>query len=115
MTPARSDADGEPPPATSSLATAAADDHGERPSAAPTLAGAFAALLAIEQGQPLPPAARGWTPAPSADALEQIVRRVTEEIVERVVRELAPGIVSDVAGRLVREETARLTSTLPRR
>ena len=102
-------------PATSSLATAAAEDHSARPSAAPTLAGAFAALLAIEQGQPLPPAARGWTPAPSADALEQIVRRVTEEIAERVVRELAPAIVSDVAERLVREEAARLTSTFPRR
>jgi CheY-like chemotaxis protein len=108
--------DAEPAtPATSSLATAAAEDHSAPSLAAPTLAGAFAALLAIEQGQPLPPAARGWTPAPSADALEQIVRRVTEEIAERVVRELAPAIVSDVAERLVREEAARLTSAFPRR
>ncbi len=39
LTPARSDADGEPTPATASLATAAAEDHSARPSAAPTLAG----------------------------------------------------------------------------
>jgi len=102
-------------PVTPSTATAVAEDHNARPSAAaPTLAGAFAALLAIEQGQPLPPAARGWTPAPSADVLENIVRRVTEEIAEAVVRELAPAIVSDIAERLVREETARLTSAVPR-
>ena len=103
-------------PVAPSAATAIAEDHSARPSAAaPTLAGAFAALLAIEQGQPLPPAARGWTPAPSPDVLENIVRRVTAEIAEAVVRELAPAIVSDVAERLVREETARLTSALSRR
>ena len=103
-------------PVGPSAATAVAEDHSARPSAAaPTLAGAFAALLAIEQGQPLPPAARGWTPAPSPDVLENIVRRVTAEIAEAVVRELAPAIVSDVAERFVREETARLTSALPRR
>jgi CheY-like chemotaxis protein len=102
-------------PVAPSAATAVAEDHNARPSAtAPTLAGAFAALLAIEQGQPLPPAAKGWTPAPSPDALENIVRRVTEEIAEAVVRELAPAIVSDIAERLVREETARLTSAVPR-
>jgi CheY-like chemotaxis protein len=102
-------------PVAPSAATAVAEDHNGRPSAAaPTLAGAFAALLAIEQGQPLPPAAKGWTPAPSPDALENIVRRVTEEIAEAVVRELAPAIVSDIAERLVREETARLTSAVPR-
>ena len=74
----------------------------------------FAALLAIEQGQPLPPAANGWTPAPSAEVLEQMVRRVTQEIAEAVIRDLAPAIVSEVAERLVREEAARLTSPLPR-
>jgi CheY-like chemotaxis protein len=103
-------------PVVPSAASPIAEDHSARPSAAaPTLAGAFAALLAIEQGQPLPPAARGWTPAPSPDVLENIVRRVTAEIAEAVVRELAPAIVSDVAERLLREETARLTSALPRR
>jgi CheY-like chemotaxis protein len=103
-------------PVAPSAASPIAEDHSARPSAAaPTLAGAFAALLAIEQGQPLPPAARGWTPAPSPDVLENIVRRVTAEIAEAVVRELAPAIVSDVAERLLREETARLTSALPRR
>ena len=89
--------------------------HGAPASAAPTLAGAFAALLAIEQGQPLPPAASGWTAAPGADVVEQMVRRVTQEIAEAVIRDLAPGIVSDVAERVVREQTARLTSTLPPR
>jgi CheY-like chemotaxis protein len=103
-------------PVAPSAASPIAEDHSARPSAAaPTLAGAFAALLAIEQGQPLPPAARGWTPAPSPEVLENIVRRVTAEIAEAVVRELAPAIVSDVAERLVREETARLTSALPQR
>jgi hypothetical protein len=95
--------------------TPAPENRGAPPSAAPTLAGAFAALLAIEQGQPLPPAASGWAPAPALDAVEQVVRRVTQEIAEAVIRDLAPGIVSDVAERVVREETARLTSTFPRR
>jgi CheY-like chemotaxis protein len=90
-------------------------NRGALGSAAPTLAGAFAALLAIEQGQPLPPAASGWTAAPGGDVVEQMVRRVTQEIAEAVIRDLAPGIVADVAERVVREQTARLTSTLPPR
>ena len=101
-------------PITLPVVTVAAEDHVARPPAAPTLGDAFAALLAIEQGRPLPPAANGWTPAPSAEVLEQMIRRVTQEIAEAVIRDLAPGIVSEVAERLVREEAARLTSPLPR-
>jgi CheY-like chemotaxis protein len=75
----------------------------------PTLGGAFAALLAIEQGQPLPEAA-GWASAVTGDLVEHIARRVSREISERVVRELAPDIISEVAERLVREEIARIAA-----
>jgi CheY-like chemotaxis protein len=74
----------------------------------PTLGDAFAALLAIEQGQPVPDGVAGWVPLVSADLVAQIAHRVSREITERVVREIAPEIVSQVAARVVREELARV-------
>jgi hypothetical protein len=76
----------------------------------PTLGDAFAALLALEQGQPVPEGA-GWASVVTADLVEQIARIVNREISERVVRDLAPGIITQVAERLVREELARITSS----
>jgi CheY-like chemotaxis protein len=74
----------------------------------PSLGDAFAALLAIEQGQPVPDGAAGWVPLVSADLVAQIAHRVSREITERVVREIAPEIVSQVAERVVHEELARV-------
>ncbi len=74
----------------------------------PALRDAFTALLAMEQGHPLPKAAGGWMPAVDAAVMEQIARGVAREIAEVVIRDLAPEIVSQVAERLVREEIARL-------
>lgn len=74
------------------------------PSAAvPTLAEAFAALLAAEQGRVAPP------PPVNEEALreevvEQVTRRVIERMTDRVVREVA----LDVAERVVREEIERI-------
>ena len=82
-----------------------------QPPAGPTLADAFAAMLAMEQGRPVPEGGL-WSQFVPGDLAEQIARELTREISERVVRELAPGIVSRVAERLVREEIARITSSL---
>jgi len=76
----------------------------------PTLGDAFAALLAIEQGQPVPEGA-GWASVVTVDLVQQIARIVNREISERVVRDLAPDIITEIAERLVREELARITSS----
>ncbi len=82
--------------------------HGLDVPSPPALRDAFTALLAMEQGHPLPKAAGGWMPAVDAAMMEQIARGVAREIAEAVIRDLAPEIVSQVAERLVREEIARL-------
>ncbi len=70
----------------------------------PTLADAFTALLAAEQGLPFSVPAR---PSPvSQDTVDEIVRRVLAEMSDQVVR----GTVADIAERLVREEIARIKS-----
>ena len=81
----------------------------ETPAAAPTLAEAFAALLAAEQGRPFAPAAGQPTAAAAVDdrTLEEITRRVLDRMNDRVVRET----VLDVAERLVREEIDRIKSS----
>jgi CheY-like chemotaxis protein len=79
-----------------------------------SLADAFTALLAAEQGLPAPPP--GFrAPAPVAvdeDVIAQIVRRVLSELTDRVVRETAAEIVSAVAERLVREEIERIKAAV---
>ena len=68
------------------------------------LAGTFATLLAVEQGE-LPPSA--LTPpavGTEAELVDRIARRVVEQISDRAVREMAADIVSRTAERLVREE-----------
>ncbi len=69
----------------------------------PSLAEAFAALLAAEQGQPLAAAAIRPTDLPES-TIDDIVRRV----VERLSGESVRGIVLEVAERLVREEIAKI-------
>jgi hypothetical protein len=88
---------------------ARADDS--RPaSGRPALSDAFSALLAMEEGGPLPSSADAWVPVLPAALVEQLTARVTREVAERVIRELAPGLVSEIAQRLVRDEIARLKS-----
>lgn len=70
---------------------------------APTLAQAFAALLAAEQGKvPAPP-------PPSEQALrDDVIEEVTRRVVERLTDRVARDVVADVAERVVREEIDRI-------
>jgi Mor family transcriptional regulator len=74
---------------------------------------AFAALLALEQGQASSRLPSDW-PSPLVDVVEEIAARVAEQITERVVRSLAPDIVARVSERIVREEIERLRQELAR-
>jgi hypothetical protein len=73
----------------------------------PSLAEAFAALLAAEQGQAVAPSAAAAAPADRNDMVEDIVRRVIERMGDKAVQQT----VLDVAERLVREEIERIKST----
>jgi len=86
--------------AVSSLAGAS-----QPPSTAPlpTLAEAFAALLAAETGRTVMPAPLSRA-AVDDDLVEQVTRRVIERLGERMVRD----VVIEVAERLVAEEVARI-------
>ena len=70
----------------------------------PSLAEAFAALLAAEQGQAVTPSAAASAPAERTDMVDDIVRRVIERMGDRDVQQT----VLDVAERLVREEIERI-------
>jgi hypothetical protein len=86
--------------------------------AMPTLADAFAALLAAEKDDGLPLVAPAWpvsAPSPSLSAdeiVEQVTRRVLERLSDRVVRETVADIASSVAERLVREEIERIKASI---
>jgi CheY-like chemotaxis protein len=89
------------------------------PSALPTIADAFAALLAAEQGFPPSSAAPAWpsiapaaAPAITDDVVDAVTKRVLEQMSDRVVRETVSGIVSAIAERLVREEIERIKASL---
>jgi CheY-like chemotaxis protein len=93
------------PPAVSG-SSAAATVAPAIPAAAPSqvsLAEAFAALLAAENGQVIAPPARAAA-APSADVVEEIVRRVLDRLQDQDMRQT----VVDVAERLVREEIDKI-------
>ena len=75
------------------------------PPAPPSLAEAFAALLAAEQGRPFSPAAAQQARL-DEHAMEEITRRVLDRMSDRVVKET----VADLAERLVREEIDRIKS-----
>ena len=78
---------------------------GLRPARQPHLAGAFAALLAAEQGQEAPDTALLMPPAAvSEDTIEEIVRRVLARMADESMRSL----VIDTAERVVREEIDRI-------
>jgi len=81
---------------------------------APSLADAFAALLADELSEPVAasPWGGGEAGAPRAgltdEDLDSLARRVAEHLSERVVREVVSDRVLEVAERLVREEIERI-------
>jgi CheY-like chemotaxis protein len=71
----------------------------------PTLADAFAVLLAAEQGEVLP----SW---PADDIVEQITKRILAQLSERIVRETVADVVNAVAERMIREEIERIKSAI---
>jgi CheY-like chemotaxis protein len=73
------------------------------PAIAPTLAEAFAALLAAEQGKVAAPQTIDQA-ALRDDVVEEVTKRVVERMTDTAVRD----IVSQVAERLVRDEIARI-------
>ncbi|HEV3138881.1 MAG TPA: response regulator [Vicinamibacterales bacterium] len=80
----------------------------------PALADAFAALLAAEQAEPLPPSVPTWPASgPPTDVIaDQVVRRVLDQMSDRVVRETVTAVVSEIAERLIKEEIERIKSTI---
>ena len=84
----------------------------------PSLADAFAALLAAEQSEPSPPIPPAWpAPAPSApvvaeDLIEEVTYRVLDRLSDQVVRETVADIITKVAERLVLEEIERIKASL---
>ena len=91
---------GEPPPA--------------EPVPIPALADAFAALLAAEQTEPLPPSVPAWPASgPPSDVIaEQVLRRVLDQMSDKVVRETVASLVSEIAERLVREEIEKIKASI---
>jgi CheY-like chemotaxis protein len=84
----------------------------------PSLADAFAAILASEddpdaaQTAPLWPSAAPPAPALDDEALEAIAQRVLARLSDRVVRDTVADMVSAVAERLVREEIERIKASV---
>jgi len=92
----------------------------------PSVADAFAAILAAEQGEPASATRPGWpiiqapapepaAPAPldlSDDQVNRIVGQVLDRMSDRIVRETVTGIATDTAERLVREEIDRIKNAI---
>ena len=96
-----------PAPQASVPAPAFAEAPAGRPpaSAPPTLAEAFAALLAAEQGRVQPP-----PPVNESALRDDVVEEVTRRVVERMTEKVARDVALDVAERVVREEIERIKS-----
>jgi CheY-like chemotaxis protein len=76
-----------------------------------TLADAFSALLAVEQGEAGAAPVRLVTsrgPDVTDELIDQITRRVVERLAPDVVKDVVSQVVSEVAERLVRDEISRL-------
>jgi CheY-like chemotaxis protein len=108
------------PPSPAGIAAApphAAPAPSGQPAGLPPLADAFAALLAAEQGEPVPAHVSLWpagSPAAVANdtMIEEITRRVLDRLSDHVVRETVGEIVSRVAEELVRQEIERIKAQL---
>jgi CheY-like chemotaxis protein len=87
-----------------------------RPVPLPSLADAFAALLAAEQGETTAPPMAWPVAAPSTDALaDEISRRVLDQLsprIEATVRTAVGELVSELAERLVLEEIERIKAAI---
>jgi hypothetical protein len=84
--------------------------------AAPSLvADAFAAVLALEEGEPGAQPVRLVTgdaePRMTEALVEELTRRIIERLAPDAVRAVVAEVVSDVAERLVREEIERIRKT----
>jgi CheY-like chemotaxis protein len=86
---------------------------------APTLVDAFAALLAVEQGEPgatvpaWPEAQTAAAPAGDTEALvEAVTARVLARMTDATVREVVTARVLEVAERVVREEIERIKASV---
>jgi CheY-like chemotaxis protein len=114
----------EPPPAAAAPSpepvtmtpAPAAVPPAERPriSALPSLADAFAAILAAEQSEPVPSASATWpaTSASTDELFDRIARRVLDRLSDKVVRETVAELVSQIAERLIREEIERIKASI---
>jgi len=71
----------------------------------PTLADAFAVLLAAEKGEVVP----SW---PADDIVEQITKRILTQLSERIIRETVADVVNTVAERMIREEIERIKAAI---
>jgi CheY-like chemotaxis protein len=103
----------EPADVSATLAPQAAEPAGAS-SSRNLVADAFAALLAVEQGEPGATPVRlatGTTEPVITDALvDELARRVIERLAPDTARDLVARVVSEVAERLVREEIQRIRS-----
>jgi len=96
----------------------ASDESPAAKSSLPSLADAFAALLAAEQTDPASSTAAAWPAAQHAaptitdEAIDEIVRRVLARLSDKVVRETVADIVSPIAERLIREEIERIKGAI---
>jgi len=102
LTPAVEHLDATPPPAVA-LAPSASTVSSPTSASSPSLAEAFAALLAAEQGRSISASRVGASNIPE-QTIEEIVNRVISRMTDQSVRETVVG----VAERLVREEIDRI-------
>ena len=105
-------------PAAAIAPVAVAPEPAPAVHALPTLADAFAALLAAEKSEGLPAGSPSWPAAGPAASLavdevvEQVTRRVLAQLSDRIVRETVADLVSSIAERLVREEIERIKAAI---
>jgi CheY-like chemotaxis protein len=104
-----------PEPVTMTPAPAAVPPA-ERPriTALPSLADAFAAILAAEQSESVPSASATWPAigASTDELVDRIARRVLDRLSDKVVRESVAELVSQIAERLIREEIERIKASI---
>jgi CheY-like chemotaxis protein len=78
------------------------------PARQPQLANAFAALLAAEEGHPMPQSIAGVLAPPSPALTEDVIEDIVRRVIARLGDESMRRMVLDTAERLVREEIDRI-------
>jgi len=105
-------------PAATAPTSAPSSNQAVDPDAVPTLADAFAALLAAEERGQDPADAAIWPPARepapvvTEELIDEIVRRVLARLPENVVRDAVSDVVLTVAERLVQEEILKIKAAI---